>query len=170
MRDQFHVPRWSIVACDPVSVCIFHGKRARFSLDVWYCSGHWSISFRESMPPPRESATHWPINWQSALIPFSSKELFFLVPSFCVSTGREPWASSPNRSLSHHSNWFHLEPISEEHAAVSFTHVSYEPKTNILTSDAKRDTFSLSLLYACCDNKPFFVVLFKRSFVIHLCC
>ena len=26
------------------------------------------------------------------------------------------------------------------------------------------------LLYTCDDNKPFFVVLFKRSFVIHLFC
>ena len=32
------------------------------------------------MPPPRDSVTHWPINWQSALIPSSSQELFFLVP------------------------------------------------------------------------------------------
>ena len=61
------------------------------------------------------------------------------------------------------STW---NPIAEEDAAASFTHASYKPKTNILTSD----TFSLSLLYACYDNKPFFIVLFKRSFVIHLCC
>ena len=59
--------------------------------------------------PPRDSVTHWPINWQSALIPSSSQELFFLVPFFGVSTVREPWASSTNRPLSHHCYWFHLE-------------------------------------------------------------
>ena len=41
------------------------------------CSSHRSISFPESMPPPRDSVTHWPINWQSALIPSSSQELSF---------------------------------------------------------------------------------------------
>ena len=99
------------------------------------CSSHRFISFRESMPLPRESVTHWPINWQSALIPSSSQELFFLVPSFCVSTVKEPWASSTNRSLSHDCYWFHLEFVTEENAAASFAHASYKPKTNILTSD-----------------------------------
>ena len=30
--------------------------------------------------------------------------------------------------------------------------------------------FSLLLLYAYYNNKPFFVVIFKGSFIIHLCC
>ena len=102
-----------------------------------FCSSHWSISFRESMPPPRESVTHWPINWQSALIPSSSQELFFPVPSFWVSTVREPWASNTNRPLSHDCYWFHLETIAEENAAASFAHASYKPRTNILTCDTK---------------------------------
>ena len=38
------------------------------------------ISFRESMPPPRDLVTPWPINGQSTLIPSSFQELFFLVP------------------------------------------------------------------------------------------
>ena len=78
-----------------------------------------------------------PINWQSALIPSSSLELFFLVPFGRTDNVREPWASSTNRSLSHHCYWFHLEPIAEEQAAASFTHASYKPRTNILTSDTK---------------------------------
>ena len=43
-------------------------------------------------------------------------------------------------------------------------------RTNIITSDTKRDTFSLLLFYTCYYNKPLIVVFFKRSFVIHLCC
>ena len=113
------------------------GKVIHSELKLYYCSSHRSISFRESMPPPSESVTHWPINRQSALIPSSFQELFFLVPSFCVSMVREPWASSTNRSLSHHCYWFHLESIVEEHAAASFTRSSYKPRTNKLTSDTK---------------------------------
>ena len=104
---------------------------------AWDCSSYRSISFRESMLPPRESVTHWPINWQSALIPSSSQELFFLVPSFCVSTVRDPWASNTNRPLSNDCYWFHLESIAEENAAASFAHASYKPRTNILTSNTK---------------------------------
>ena len=81
-------------ACTLLNLCTHRRRRAY--------SSHRSISFCKSMAPPRESVTHWPINWQSALIPSSSKELFFLVPSFCVSMVREPWASSTNKSLSHH--------------------------------------------------------------------
>ena len=93
--------------------------------------------FVNQCPLLRESVTHWPINWQSALIPSSSQELFFLFLSFCVSTGREPCASSRNTSFSHDCHWFHLEPFAEENAAASFTHASYKPRTNILTSDTK---------------------------------
>ena len=42
------------------------------------CSNHRSIFSHEPMPPPSDSATHWPISRQSALVPSSSKELFFL--------------------------------------------------------------------------------------------
>ena len=138
-----------------------------FHNQIKKCSSHRSISFRESMPRPRDLVTHWPINWQSALIPSSSQELFFLVPSFCMPTVREPWAGSTNRSLSHDCYWFHLEPITEENAAASFTHASKDQHTD---QRHKRDTFSLSLLYTYYYNKPFFVVLFERSFVINLCC
>ena len=46
------------------------------------CSSHRSISFRESMPPPRDSVTHCSVNRQSALILSSSQELFFSSPFF----------------------------------------------------------------------------------------
>ena len=48
-----------------------------FHVITGICSSNRSISFGESMPPPRELVTHGPINWQSALIPSSSQELFF---------------------------------------------------------------------------------------------
>ena len=119
------------------SAQLFHSQLGIGRKDRLMCSSHRSISFCKSMPPPRESVTHWPMNWQSALIPSSSQELFFLLPSFCMSTVREPWTRSSNRSLSRDCNWFHLEPIAEENAAASFAHSSYKPRTNILTSDTK---------------------------------
>ena len=108
---------------------------------------------------------------QSALIPSSSQELYFLVPFWVVCRQQRAMTQQHKQtsltSTATDSTW---NPIAEKHAAASFTHASYKPRTNILTSDAKRDTSSLSLLYTCYDNKPFFVVLFKRSFVIHLYC
>ena len=83
---------------------------------------------------------------------------------------REPWASNTNGPLSHDCYWFHLEHIAEENAAVSFTHAFLQTKDQHTDQWHQRDTFSLSLLYACYYNKPFFVVLFKRSFIIRLCC
>ena len=138
----------------------------------WWCSSHRSISFHESMPPPRESLTHWPINWQSSLIPSSSQELFFLVPSFCVSMVREPWTSSTNRSLSHDCYWFHLEPIAEENTAASFAHASYKPRTNILTSDTKgilshsqsfRPATIINLSLLCCLKEVSWVICVAKN-------
>ena len=106
-----------------------------FSLKI--CSSHRSISLHESMPPPRDSVTHWPINWQSALIPSSSQELFFLVPVLVCrrSESHEPAAQT---ELSHitvtDSTW---NPIAEEHATASFIQAFYKPRTNIWTSDIK---------------------------------
>ena len=42
------------------------------------CSNHRSIFSRESMSPPSDSATHWPISRQSALNPSTSQEFFLL--------------------------------------------------------------------------------------------
>ena len=54
---------------------IFLVNTQKYGINIY--SSHRSISFRESMPLLRESVTHWPINWQSALIPSPSQELFF---------------------------------------------------------------------------------------------
>ena len=116
------------------------------------------------MPLLRESVTHWPINWQSALIPSPSQELFFW-SLFCRADNvrereRESGVSRRNISLSHDctdSTW-------NTSLTASFKHASYEPRTNIQTSDAK-ETLSHSHSFTpatCC--------VVKRSFVIHLCC
>ena len=99
----------------------------------WICSSHRSISFRESMPLLRESVTHWPINWQSALIPSPSQELFFWSPFRRTDKVREPGASRRNTSLSHDST----DSTWNTSLAVSFKHAFYKPRTNIQTSDAK---------------------------------
>ena len=104
------------------------------------CSSHRSISFRESTPLPRDLVTHWPINWQGALIPSSSQELFFLVLFWCVGSQRAMSQQHKQTSLflslitATDSTW---NPIAEEDAAASFTHASYKPRTNILASDTK---------------------------------
>ena len=106
-------------------------------------------------------------SWRSALIPSSSQELFFLVLFFCVSTVKEPWASSTNRSLSHDCYWFHLKPIAEENAATSFAHASYKPRTNILTSDTKGIIFlSQSFTPATIINLSLLCCLKEVSWVI----
>ena len=84
---------------------------------------------------------------------------------------REQLASCPNRLLSHPLLLIPLGTPSLKNTLLLASHtLPTNSTTNIRTGDIKRDTFLLSLLYACYDNKPFFVVLFKRSFVIHLCC
>ena len=89
---------------------------------------------------------------------------------FDVSTDREQLASSTNRPLSHYCYWFHLEPH-RWRTRCCLLHTRFlQTKDQHTDQRHKRDTFLLSLLYACYDNKPFFVVLFKRSFVLHLCC
>ena len=136
----------------------------------YICSSHRSISFRESMSTLSDSATNWPIQAERIDSFFLSRTIFSssFLGSVSTAESHEPVAQT---DLSHMTATDStLNPIAEEHAVAIFTHASYKPKTNKLTSDAKRDTFLLSLLYTCYDNKPFFVVLFKRSFVIHLCC
>ena len=131
-------------------------------------SSHRSISFRESMLPSSNSAitdrstgrAHWFLH---------PLELFFLVPFGRADNLWEQLASSPNRHLSHPLLLILLGTPSLKNTLLLASHtLPTNSRTNILTGDNKRDTFSLSLLYACYDNKPFFVVLFKRNFVIHL--
>ena len=118
------------------------------------------------MPLLRESVTHWPINCQSALIPSPPQELFFW-SLFCRTDNvRESLELAEGTYLSHTTA---LIPLRTLRSLLALNTLlmnqgpAYRPAT-------KRDTFSLSLLHACYWNKPYFVVLLKRSFVIHLCC
>ena len=121
-----------------------------------HCSSHRSIS-------SCDSATNWPI--QAEYI--DSKELFFASPFGSQSTVREPLASSQDRPLSYPLG----TPSLKNTLLLLASHtLPTNSRTSILTDDTKRDTFSLLLLYTCYYNKPFVVVFFKRSFVIHLCC
>ena len=101
---------------------------------------------------------------------FFLSRTIFSSPYFGVSTVREPWASSTNRPLSLHCYWFHLEPHRWRTRCCQLHTRFLQTKDQHKHQRHKRDTFSLLLLYTCYDNKPFFVVLFKRSFVIHLYC
>ena len=124
----------------------------------WACSSHRSISFRESMPLLRESVTHWPINWQSALIPSPSQELFFW-SLFCRTDNvRESLELAEGTYLSHMTALIPLETLRSLLALNTLPTnpgPAYRPAT-------QRDTFSLSLLHACYWNKPYFVVLLKE--------
>ena len=132
-----------------------------------FCSSHRFISFRESMPPPSDSA----IIDRSALIPSSSLELFFLVFFGSQPMVRELLASSQDRPLSHPLLLIPLGTPSMKNTLLLSSHtLPTNSRTNLLTGNTKRDTFSLLLFYTCYYNKPFVVVFFKRSFVIHLCC
>ena len=127
--------------------CSYWKKSLRVTLNhdpqlyIHICSSHRSISFRESMPLLRESVTHWPINWQSALIPSSSQELFFW-SLFCRTENvRESLELAEGTYLSHmtatDSTW-------NTSLTASFKHASYEPRTSIQTSDAKRHFLTLT--------------------------
>ena len=149
------------------------------------CSSHRSISFRESMPPPSDSAIHWPIRDRAHWFLFSSQELFFLVLLVVSRQRGELLASSPDRLLSHPllriplgtlslRNTLLLASHTEKPALRSVTranllqwhthmHISYK-----LTDDTKRDTFTLLLFYTCFYNKPF-VVVFSEEVSLFIC-
>ena len=118
--------------------CYFLAKGKR-------CSSHRPISFRESMPLLRESVTHWPTNWQSALIPSPSQELFFW-SLFCRTDNvRESLELAEETYLSHMTA---LIPLGTLRSLLVLNTLptnqgpAYRPAT-------QRDTFSLSLLHAC---------------------
>ena len=62
------------------------------------CSSHRSIFSCESMPPPSDSATHWPISGQITLIPSSYKN-YFSSPFWKSATSRESPASREEKPL-----------------------------------------------------------------------
>ena len=148
----------------------WRAEQPQWSSNWCWCSSHRSISFRESMPPPRDLVIHWPINWQSALIPSSFQELFFLDP-FLVGWQTGSHEPAAQTDLCHiHCYWFHLELHHwRKHCCKLHTRF-LQTKDQHTDQWHKRDTFSLLLLYTCYNNKPFFLVLFIKSFVIHLCC
>ena len=71
----------------------------------WHCSSHRFIFSRKSMPAPSDLATHWPISGQSAMVPSSSKELFFLALFWKSATDREHTASREERPHSCNLPW-----------------------------------------------------------------
>ena len=109
------------------------------------CSSHRYISFRESMPLLRESVTQWPINWQSALIPSPSQELFFW-SLFCRTDNvRECLELAEETYLAHMTVLIPLGTL-RSLLALNTLHTNQKPAYRPAT---QRDTFSLSLLHAC---------------------
>ena len=103
--------------------------------------------------PLNDSATNWPITRQSELIPSSFLELFFLVLFGCQPTTREQLASGPDRPLSHPLLRIPLGTPSLKNTLLLASHtLPTNSRTNILTGDTKRDTFSLLLFYSCYYN------------------
>ena len=133
-------------------------------LNWWSYSSHRSISFCESMPPLSNSAIHWPIARQDS---FSLSRTIFSSPFGSrqpqIAPSSQPWQTSL--------------AFTEEHAATGFTRVTRysdththtlptNSRTNILTSDTKRDTFSLLLFYTCYLSLLCFQKKFRYSFVL----
>ena len=130
-------------------------------LSCLLCSSHRSIFSRESMPPPSDLATHWPISGQSALIPSTSQELFLLAVFGSLDSQRAPgyqWrkislTSSPT-DISHGRSSLKMKLLQATHTkepALRFvtraTCYSDTPptnsRTNILSGDLQKNLFSL---------------------------
>ena len=129
------------------------------------CSSHRSISFRESMPLPSGSVTHWPIRSRAHWF-----LLFFLSLFGSRPTVREHLVSCQDRPLSRPLlRTFHIEELhwrtsySHWRTSLAVSHTSYlllwhtlptNSRTNTLTGDTKRNLFLLELVYFCYYNKP----------------
>ena len=124
---------------------VLHVPSPISNLGFLLCSSHRSFSFRESMPLLRESVTHWPINWQSALIPSPSQELFFW-SLFCKTDNvRESLELAEGTYFSHMTALIPLGTLRSLFALNTLPTnqgPTYRPAT-------QRDTFSLSFLHAC---------------------
>ena len=104
------------------------------------CSSHRSISFRESMPPAKRFDHSQTNQLAERINSFFFSRTIFSSPLFFFSwvdgqrtISRQPKQTSLTPTATD-STW---NPIAEEHAAASFTHASYKPRTNILTNDTK---------------------------------
>ena len=157
-----------------------------------FCSNHRSIFSRESMPPPSDLATHWPISGQSALIPSTSQELFLLAifwKSLRSESTQPAVKKDPSLVLSYgyssveDLHWRYAATFYQLHTRINpvACHTTYlqqwhtfccysehllpiqEPTYN---QRHQKETFlTLIRVYFCYKNKPF-VVVFQRSFVI----
>ena len=108
------------------------------------------------MPLLRESVTHWPINWQSALIPSPSQELFFW-SLFCRTDNvRESLELAEGTYLSHMTA---LIPLGTLRSLLALNTLptnqgpAYRPAT-------LRDTFSSFFLCCCPKMETVFRVIF----------
>ena len=122
------------------------------------CSSHRSIFSCKSMPLPSDSATHRPISGQSALIPSSSKELFFLAlfGSLPQTESTRPAEKKDRSPVACHGTFQHWRSSLKITAATCDTDATWHQKE--LFSRWHKSTF-------CHKNKPLIVVL-QRSFVI----
>ena len=111
------------------------------------CSSHRSIFTCESMPLPSDLATHWSISGQSALIPSSFKELFFLAlfgsqPAEQIAQDQQrrkisPVACHGNPALAifTEDNCCHRYPQKKITAATNYTH----KRTNTATCNTLKN-------------------------------
>ena len=170
----------------------FNSARAFVALGSWLVEGtkyvcRQGLLRMDLLPTERESQagalfivdTTWPkgaadIRWNritSSLTKFLHSRTIFSSPFGSQPTVREPLASSQDRPLSHSLLRIPLGTSSLKNTLLLASHtLPTNSRTNTLTGDNKRDTFSLLLFYTCNCNKPFVVELFKRSFVIDSCC
>ena len=78
-------------------------------------------------------------------------------------------ASSPDRPLSHPLLRIPLGTPSLKNTLLLASHtLPTNSRTNILTGDTKRDTFSLLLFYTYFYDKPF-VVVFSKEVSLFIC-
>ena len=119
-----------------VDVCKWQGLTSRW---INCCSSHRSISFRESVLPPNDSAIHQPIARQSTLIPSSFLELFFSSPFGYQPTTWEHLAHTHDRPLSPpQKNTRQLASHSEEPALQSVTRATCYSETHIVREHLAR--------------------------------
>ena len=146
-----------------------------------WCSNHRFIFLSRINVPAKRFGHTLTNQGQSALIPSSSLELFFL--ALIGSHKAESTQPAAKKDLSSVLSYGHYtwKIFNEEHAATSHTqrrtspaasHTSY---THLQTQGSihypatpKKNLFSLWFVYLC-DNK-LFAVVFQRSFVIYLYC
>ena len=124
-----------------------------------------NCSSYRSVPPPSDSATHWPISGQSALIPSSSKELFFSSP-FWMSPQNREYPASKEKDLSLVLFHWTLQRWRSSSKITAATCNTLLLPATLLRPATHKELFSLWHKSTFSHkNKPF-VVNFQKSFVI----